>query len=200
MAAPPPTPEPADAAFEFAKLISACLRRFLVQNEKPPLPETELAALAARFWGAVSREASPSSVAELEWRETPVELVEQLAREVLGEGMTPARGADLGVPVRQLLKACLQAEPVRCRESYREVVGGHCRRQELARARARISGAHCVDCPHWVRLDPAKNTALLERAWVEGPVSGFQAHRDVFLPEDFRALRIWARRATLRSV
>lgn len=200
MAVHAPSPDNEDAASEFTKLISACLRRFLAQNEIPPLPETELAALAARFWSAVARGASLPSVAEPEWREIPVELVEQLAREVLGAALTPARGADLGVPVRQLLKACLQAEPVRCRESYREVVAGRCRRQELARARGRISGAHCVDCPHWAGLDPAKNTALMERAWVEGPITGFQAHRDIFLPEDFRALRIWARRVTIRPV
>lgn len=193
------SPEHPDAAAEFAALISACLRRFLAQNARPALPEPELAGLTARFWKAVSREATKSS-AEIEWREMPAALVEELAREILADSMTAERREDLNVPVRQLLKGCLQAEPVRCRESYREVVGGHCRRQELARTRGRISGAHCVDCPHWVALDAKKNAALLERAWVEGPPAGFQAHRDVFLPEDFRALRTWAMRVTIRSV
>lgn len=193
------SPEHADAAARFAALVSACLRRFLAQNEKPAVPEPELAGLTARFWRAVSREASKSA-AEIEWREMPAALVEELAREILDDAMTPERREDLNVPVRQLLKACLQAEPVRCRESYREVVGGHCRRQELARTRGRISGAHCVDCPHWGALDAGKNTALLERAWVEGPATGFHKHRDVFLPEDFRALRTWALRVTIRSV
>jgi hypothetical protein len=196
----PSSPDHAEAAAEFATLIAACLRRFLAQNEKPALPETELAALAARFRSAVLREASLVTAAEREWKEMPVELVEKLALEVLGDAMTPARGADLGVPVRQLLKACLQAEPVRCRESYREVVAGRCRRQELARTRGRISGAHCVDCPHWVSLDAGENLALMERAWVEGPIMALQAHRDIFLPEDFRALRTWARRGRIRPV
>ncbi len=194
------SPEKADEASEFARLISDCLRRFLAQNEKPAAPEAELAGLTARFWQAASREASTAPAGGLEWREIPHERIEALAGEILDETMTSESRADLSAPVRQLLKACLQVEPVRCRESYREVVGGRCRRQELARARGRISGTHCVDCPHWVGLDPAKNTALMERAWVEGPVAGFQAHRGVFLPEDFRALRIWARRATLRSL
>jgi hypothetical protein len=194
------SPEQAGAASEFARLISACLRRFLAQNGKPAAPEAELAGLTARFWHAVSREASTAPAGGLEWREIPPERIEALVGEIMDDSMASEFRADLSVPVRQLLKACLQAEPVRCRESYREVVGGRCRRQELDRARGRISGAHCVDCPHWVALDAAKNTALMERAWVEGPVSGFQAHRDFFLPEDFRALRIWARRVTIRSV
>jgi hypothetical protein len=57
-----------------------------------------------------------------------------------------------------------------------------------------------VDCPHWVGLDAAKNLALMERAWVEGPIAAFYEHRDIFLPEDFRALRVWARNVTIRPV
>ena len=125
--------------------------------------------------------------------------VEAMAGEVLDDSLSAEARADLGVPLRQLLKACLQAEPVRCRESYREVVAGSCRRQDLSRARGRISGVHCVDCPYWVTLKAEKNAALMERAWVEGPPARFHAERGVFLPEDFRALRRWARKPTVRS-
>jgi hypothetical protein len=184
-----------DPAAVFAALGSACLRRFLAQNEKPALPEAELARLAARVWRVMAREAALLPAAGPEWREIPAALVESMAREILDEVLPAGKNADLAVPVRQLLKACLQAEPVRCRESYREVVGGSCRRQDLARARGRISGAHCIDCPHWVALEADRNAALLERSWVVGPVTRFQAHRDVFLPEDFRALRRWVRQA-----
>ena len=65
-----------------------------------------------------------------------------------------------------------------------------CRRQEFARVRLRISGAHCVDCPHWVALAPAQHEKYLAREW-HGVVLDFTAHRGVFLPEDFRALRLW---------
>lgn len=200
MADSKPDPESgATPAAEFTGLGAACLRRFLAQNKKSPLSEGELARVAERMWGAITRESAALAAGGPEWREVPAALVEGLARETL-EGVASAEStADLGVPVRQLLKACLQAEPVRCRESYREVVGGACRRQDLDRARGRISGAHCIDCPHWVALGPDRNAALLERHWVEGPVGRFQGHRDVFLPEDFRALRRWACRVTIRS-
>lgn len=111
--------------------------------------------------------------------------------------------AGLDVPLlveaaRQLVKACCYPEFTVCRDSYREVArDGACRRQELARARGRISGSHCVDCPHWTALTPAAHAELLGREW-HGDPADFTAHRDVFLPEDFRAFRLWlhaARRA-----
>ncbi|MEN9662358.1 MAG: hypothetical protein RL324_1307 [Verrucomicrobiota bacterium] len=191
--------EPPDAATQFATLVAACLRRFLAQNDRPAVPETELADLGARFWKAVSREAYRPP-ADIAWREMPAALVEQLAAEILDDSMAAERRGDLNVPVRQLLKACLQAEPERCRESYREVVGGHCRRQELARARSRISGTHCVDCPHWAALDGDENLILLARAWAEGPAETLSGNQGIFLPEDFRALRTWAIRVAIRPV
>jgi hypothetical protein len=187
-------------AAEFTGLVSACLRRFLAQNERPELPAALLTVLAGRFWQVVRRESASPGAASPEWREIPAARIEAMAGELLDDSLTPEARADLAVPVRQLLKACLQLEPVRCRESYREVVGGSCRRQDLARARGRISGTHCVDCPHWTALDPDRHAALLERSWVEGPETRLRDHRGVFLPEDFRALRRWARKATVRPI
>ena len=93
-------------------------------------------------------------------------------------------------PARQLVKACFYPEFKTCRDSFREVSpDGTCRRQELARARVRVSGSHCVDCPHWVALTPDQHVRFLTRAWQPGRAAEFTAHRDVFLPEDFRALR-----------
>ena len=92
---------------------------------------------------------------------------------------------------RQLVKACFYPEFTVCRDSYREVArDGGCRRQELARVRGRISGAHCVDCPHWVALSPAVHGAMLARAW-KGDPAELAAQRSLFLPEDFRAFRVW---------
>ncbi len=95
------------------------------------------------------------------------------------------------MPARQLLKACLNPEFRQCRDSYREVVDGVCRRQELARTRGRLSGAHCVDCPYWVALRPEQHAALLAREWLAGDLEEFAAHHEIFLPEDFRALRVF---------
>jgi hypothetical protein len=92
---------------------------------------------------------------------------------------------------RQLVKACFYPEFKVCRDSFREVKrDGACRRQELERVRGRISGTHCVDCPHWVALNPTQHAEYLTQEW-RGDPQAFAAHRDVFLPEDFRALRRW---------
>jgi hypothetical protein len=198
MPAPGSNHDSADEGSVFAGLVTACLHRFLAQNDRPAPPAAALTALAGRLWRVVRREA-PAASAGPEWREIPAAQVEAMAGEVLDDSLSAEARADLGVPLRQLLKACLQAEPVRCRESYREVVAGSCRRQDLSRARGRISGVHCVDCPYWVTLKAEKNAALMERAWVEGPPARFHAERGVFLPEDFRALRRWARKPTVRS-
>ncbi|WP_414661281.1 hypothetical protein [Horticoccus sp. 23ND18S-11] len=92
---------------------------------------------------------------------------------------------------KQVLKACFYPELAICRDSFREVAkDGSCRRQEVARARSRISGAHCVDCPHWVEREPAAHAALLAQEWRSDP-GLLAAHQEIFLPEDFRALRRW---------
>jgi hypothetical protein len=101
--------------------------------------------------------------------------------------MAGLAGPRLAEAARQLVKACFYPEFKTCRDSFREVAAdGSCRRQELARVRGRISGAHCVDCPHWVALTPAQHIAYLTHEW-RGDAAEFSAHRDVFLPEDFRA-------------
>ena len=100
---------------------------------------------------------------------------------------------------RQLVKACFYPEFTVCRDSYREVArDGGCRRQELARVRGRISGAHCVDCPHWVALSPAAHGALLAGAW-RGDAAELAAQRSLFLPEDFRAFRVWLHAAARQT-
>jgi hypothetical protein len=92
---------------------------------------------------------------------------------------------------RQLVKACFYPEFKVCRDSFREVTrDGVCRRQQLERVRSRISGTHCVDCPHWIALPPEGHQDYLRSEW-HGSPEMFDAHRSVFLPEDFRALRRW---------
>jgi hypothetical protein len=90
-----------------------------------------------------------------------------------------------------MVKACFYPEFKVCRDSFREVGrDGACRRQELARARTRVSGTHCVDCPHWVALDPLEHAEFLAREW-HRDAHVLAANRGVFLPEDFRELRRW---------
>ncbi|MSU70071.1 MAG: hypothetical protein EXS39_04705 [Opitutaceae bacterium] len=176
----------------FAALAGSCLRRFFRQNGLSPLPKTLPAEFLARVWAVVEEAGWPRPLAGPEQGE-PAEMaadrVADLAARVFAGLAFPERHAELVVPTRQLLKACLQPEFRRCRESYHEVIDGACRRQELTRARGRMSGVHCVDCPYWVALRPGQHGALLTKAWVAGGPERFAAQREIFLPKDYRALR-----------
>lgn len=200
------------AGHAFAQLTEAILTRYFRQNGQPSPPGAELADFAARLWALIAERGLPRPLAPAE-RGTPGEMsdteVAPLLDRVLGDLPPPTRAALAG-PGKQLVKACFYPEFKTCRDSFREVSpDGTCRRQELARARLRVSGAHCVDCPHWVALSPEQHVRFLARAWhpptsakppADSPPPGgaaagrtgaeeFLAHRDVFLPEDFRALR-----------
>ena len=96
--------------------------------------------------------------------------------------------------VRQLIKACLHPVFTQCRDSYRErSADGRCRRQERERTRLRVSGAPCVDCPYWTAFTAVEHGRLLDAGWVGDPAA-WRAEADLYLPEDFRALRSWVRR------
>jgi hypothetical protein len=180
-----------DTENTFAGLVSAILERYFRQNARPGPPPAERLELGARLWALVTERGLPRPLAPAE-RGVPGEMsdaeVAPLVERVLGG---PAAGRDaLAAPVRQLVKACLYPEFKTCRDSFREVApDGACRRQELARTRGRVSGAHCVDCPYWVELTPEQHLRFLTRAWRPAGVAELAEHRDVFLPEDFRALR-----------
>lgn len=178
-----------DDAQEFSRLVGAVLARFLAQNGSVVSATFDGEALGARLWQVVfgherlgSAEAAAGKLGG--WSE---EECASLVARVLGG----AEDALLATAVRQLVKACLYPELKSCRDSFREIAAdGTCRRQELARVRGRVSGTHCVDCPHWVALTPAQHATYLKREW-HGAVQGFTDHQAVFLPEDFRALRCW---------
>jgi hypothetical protein len=182
------------AAAAFAALAGENMRRFLSQNRLASLSEAQLAAYLARLWAVVSAAGLPAPLSEEdqgEAGEMSPERASELAQRVFSGLELAHRQGDLETPTRQLLKACLQPEFRQCRDSYKEVVDGACRRQELRRVLTRVSGSHCVDCPYWVALRADQDAALLAKAWVAPSREDLAEHRGVFLPEDFRALRLF---------
>ncbi len=177
-------------AADFTETVGAILRRFFAQNGQPPPLPAEATAVASRLRALIAERGlprplqagevgAPGGMAEADC--TP------LVTRVAGAAATPL----LTDATRQLVKACFYPEFTLCRDSYRETgADGACRRQELARARRRVSGSHCVDCPHWVGLEPSAHVTLLRTEWRKDAET-LAAHEGVFLPEDFRALRRW---------
>jgi hypothetical protein len=183
---------------EFEDIVVQILERYLAQNSKVP-SKADLSRLAHRLGEAVKERGLPRPLRPDE-RGVPggmaeQECAQQVAR-VAGETSEPL----LIEAVRQLVKACSYPEFKDCRDSFREVArDGACRRQELVRVKGRVSGSHCVDCPHWVDLESHAHQEFLAAEWKLG-VADFVAHRSVFLPEDFRGLRRWLHAASRATV
>ncbi len=165
---------------DFRRSVAAVVTRFLAQNGLASAGDDELRALADALRG-------PVAAGCLEKGELPEAAVKAGVARLLAV-FSPPR-PELANLAKQLLKACHQAAPARCRESYHEKdAAGRCRRQELAYDLARVSGAHCVDCPHWLGWSPEKHAEKLAASWKDG-AAAFAGNRAVFLPEDFRVLR-----------
>ncbi|MEO6004713.1 MAG: hypothetical protein ABIZ04_15090 [Opitutus sp.] len=182
---------PASESFE--QQLRRILVRYAAQNGMAALSAGEIASFTANLRQLVGDRGLPRPLRVDEMGqpgEMSAEEVEPLVAFVL-RGST--RAPEFGTVARQLVKACFHPEFKKCRESYHEVAAdGSCRRQELTRVRLRVSGSHCVDCPYWISLNPQQHAACLAADWV-GDTEEFAANRDVFLPEDFRALRLIVR-------
>lgn len=185
---------------EFSRLVATVLTRFLAQNAASGVSANVAAAVGARLWEVVTEHGLPRALAAGECG-APGGMSDDACAPLVARVMGSETDARLELAVKQLVKACLYPEFTVCRDSYREPTkDGGCKRQELARVRARVSGTHCVDCPYWVALDPEQHAGLLARAWLVGGAGAFAENREVFLPEDFRQLRRWLHaRARLAS-
>jgi len=174
---------------EFGRRVARVVTRGLAQLEQPPLKDAELenlAALLLELGGEGGWKARFGGGHD----EMTADQVAMSVRRVTA--LFPHRGAEIAGLAKQLLKTCFQPAPAECRESYRECdTGGRCRRQERSYDLARISGAHCVDCPYWEERDQEEHVVWLGAQWKAG-FEDLDAHRAVYLPEDFRALRCWA--------
>ncbi len=173
----------------FRGTIAGVVARFLAQNQFAPVDEMTLGALADALvsMGEEIRRVVGAPMAG----ELPDDIVKEGVASVLAV-FSPPRSELAGL-VKQLIKGCYQPDHPQCRESYHETdAHGRCRRQELAYDLTRVSGAHCVDCPHWRGWTPDDHAARLAAEWKAGSAV-FLAQREVFLPEDFRALRLFTR-------
>ena len=190
----------ADPALQFADLVRPVLERALRQSGHA-VPTATQALLVERLWALVVARGVPSPLPpgeKGEPGEMPAAVVAPLIEQILA-GLAPAEREALAAPARQLVKACFQGDFKTCRDSYRELSpDGSCRRQEIARVRERIGGSHCVDCPYWLSLTPMQHERLLTKAW-HGESATLAAHRSVFLPEDFRELRLFIRTVVGRN-
>jgi hypothetical protein len=185
-AAMPPTRD------TFVELTAAILERFCAQNAAAVPSAVARRALGEQLWSLVEERGLPPPLAADEPGE-PGDLPDAQCAPLLERALAGASTADratLAVPVRQLIKACFHPEFKICRDSFREVSSdGSCRRQQLTRVRGRVSGAHCIDCPHWVALTPEEHDRFLRSEWLPAGRAELAEHKAIFLPEDFRALR-----------
>jgi hypothetical protein len=178
---------------EFQLLVAAVLVRYCAQNSWPVAPEQPL-RVALQLADVVHARGLPLPLRDDEIG-APGGMPEQECSSLVERVMDGVDDPKLADAVRQLVKACFYPEFKVCRDSFREVASdGTCRRQQLDRAIKRVSGAHCVDCPHWIALTPGQHVAYLRNEWC-GDSDVFERYRDVFLPEDFRRLRRWLRAA-----
>jgi hypothetical protein len=175
----------------FSRHVSAVLENYAGRNGFTPFGSGETRLFAERLLALIARRGLPVPLRDDEMGE-PGEMADAEVGPLIDEVLAGSpRKDDLTVPARQLIKACFHPEFRRCRDSYRERdADGTCRRQQLKKARARVSGSHCVDCPYWTSLSREEHTGCLLRGWAGNPAD-FHEHADVFLPENFRALKLW---------
>jgi hypothetical protein len=179
---------------EFERRVAAVLVRFARQNGVR-FENAAVERFAAQLGRLVDERGLPPPLREGE-RGAPGELEKSEVRELTAWALEGVRASeDFADAAKQIVKACFYPEFRVCRDSYRERSGkGVCKRQVLEKARGRVSGAHCVDCPYWTDVSPERHTELLRAGWCGDPAE-LGENRAVFLPEDFRAVRRWVREA-----
>ena len=182
---------------EFLRIVTEVLSRVCAQTSQPVQRE-HLSKVATRLAILVTERGLARPLCDHEIG-APGSMTEKECSPLVERVMGGLDNPGLDDAVRQLVKACFYPEFKICRDSFREVTrDGSCRRQQLDRAIRRVSGAHCVDCPHWTALTPARHVDYLKSEW-RGAPDEFADHRDVFLPEDFRMLRLWLQAAARKG-
>lgn len=182
---------------EFERRVIAVVTRFFDQNARP-VPAAQVVRAARQLQALLAERGLPRPLNDTE-RGVPGGMSDRECAPLVARTIAGTDDALLAEAARQLVKACFYPEFKDCRDSFRAVAAdGTCRRQDLERARGRLSGSHCVDCPHWVALAAEPHEEFLSREW-RRDVQELVRNREIFLPEDFRQLRRWLHAAARRA-
>jgi hypothetical protein len=182
---------------EFEQQVIGIVTRYFDQNARA-VPAAQVTRAARQLQALVAERGLPRALGEDE-RGVPGGMSESECALLVARVTAGTDDPLLAEAARQLVKSCFYPEFKDCRDSFRAVAAdGSCRRQELERVRGRLSGTHCIDCPHWVALAVEAHRALLGREW-RGDARALDEYREIFLPEDFRRWRMWLHGATRRG-
>jgi len=182
---------------EFEHRVVAVVTRYFAQSSRPA-PDAQIVRFARQLHALMAERGLPRPLGENEIG-VPGGMSDSECAPLVARVTEGTDDSGLTEVARQLVKACFYPEFKVCRDSFRAVGSdGTCRRQELERARGRISGCHCVDCPHWIAIGRGPHLEFLVREWRKD-ARQLMDSTDIFLPEDFRGLRRWLHAAARRG-
>ncbi|MEM7789863.1 MAG: hypothetical protein AAF546_00545 [Verrucomicrobiota bacterium] len=167
--------------------------RYFVQRSINKPSTAFVQVLLDRVWQAAHTIGTPEPLEPKAMgtpQEPDYELLYLHAQECLN-GLPKHRAEDiLRELIIQLLVGLTNPEFKACRQSYTSRHAEGCLRQNRDHCAERVSGAHCEDCPYFVVLSKEQHRRLLQRSWADES-DDFSINKDIFLPEDFRSLRVF---------
>ena len=184
-------PTPKLAFIEIALVVA---KRLFEQTSARPPSDVFLKQMLEISWNVIENEGLPQPLSNKETGEAKApdyDYYTSLVESVLSQLPRHRSEDSLRILLWQLFIAMLGREFKSCRLSYQELdPQGDCARQSLDNCNDRISGSHCEDCPYFIALSSPQHRKLFTRSWVgDQPVK--EEELAVFLPEDFRGLRIF---------
>ena len=198
------------AADSYDRIVSACggspsgafvgiglelTKRYFAQQSVLPPSDAYISSLWEGLWAIVLAEGMPRPLAPNEVGE-PRTLEDSYLFSLAEKNLIrlPKHRADdvLRTLCIQVFIALLSPEFKACRQSFQGAfAAGQCNRRSVDHCRDRVSGSHCEDCPFFVALSGDQHRKLLGRSFAPSGQAAWNAHVALFLPEDFRALRIF---------
>ncbi len=179
----------------FVEIGMEVTKRFFKQSDALPPSDAYITSLWKSLWSTVLAEGLPQPLAANEIGEARTlddAYLLTLATGTLGRLPRHRTEDILRTFCIQLLITLLSPEFKSCRQSYSHTdATGQCARQSPNHCRDRVSGSHCEDCPFFVALSKDQHRKLLGRNFGPDHQTVWTAHTDLFLPEDFRALRVF---------